>query len=340
MELETLGEMVIMAEQKGLISVIVPTYNAEKTIERCINSLTLQSYSNIEIIVVNDGSTDSTGILLEQLAHRDERIRLIHKENGGVSSARNVGLDNAQGEYITFVDSDDWVEIDFLQHMYDMLKRTNADIAAVNLQPIYYGSVYHQKYSLIKKEEYVTDFSEILQQCANMETYTCCVASKLIRNSVIGDIRFNHLRYAEDAYFNRRVFQNAHGIVKMTYNEYNYNIHEESASNVKDRFCDNMSDDLEMQFYTYDLCKSADGKIDTSFLEWKILWDAAAMCIGNLDRMSYPEILLNYMKTDAALSGDKRERMRQLKKIIGQFSFESLKKKLTYVFLRKFLKSV
>jgi glycosyltransferase involved in cell wall biosynthesis len=218
-------------EQKDLISVIVPTYNAENYIERCINSLTIQSYSNMEIIAVNDGSTDSTRILLEQLAQRDERIRLIHKENGGVSSARNVGLDKAKGEYITFVDSDDWVEIDYLQHMYDMIKRTNADIAAVNFRPIYSGLVYGHKYSPIQKEEYITDFFEILQQCANMEAYTCGVHCKLIRKSVIGNIRFNHLRYGEDAYFNRLVFQNAHGILKMPCNEYNYNVHEESASN-------------------------------------------------------------------------------------------------------------
>jgi glycosyltransferase involved in cell wall biosynthesis len=325
-------------EQKGLISVIVPTYNAEKTIERCINSLSIQSYSNIEIIAVNDGSTDSTGILLEQLANRDERIRLIRKENGGVSSARNVGLDNAQGEYITFVDSDDWVEIDFLQHMYDMLKRTNADIAAVNLKPIVDGAVREYQTSLIEKEEYLSDYLEILQQCANLELYTCGVACKLVRTSVIGDIRFNHLKYGEDAYFFRRVFQNVHGIVKMPYAEYNYNVHEDSASNDKNRLCANMIDDLELQFYTYELCQSVDEKIDTSKLEWQILLDAIIMCIGNFE--SYLEIILNYMKTDAELSGDKRERMRQLKKIIGQFSFKGLKKKLAYVILYKFLRSV
>jgi glycosyltransferase involved in cell wall biosynthesis len=272
------------------------------------------------------------------LAHRDERIRLIHKENGGVSSARNVGLDNAQGEYITFVDSDDWVEIDFLQHMYDMLKRTNADIAAVNLKPIFDETMHAYKMPRIEKEEYLSDYLEILQQCANLEPYTCGVACKLVRTSVIGDIRFNYLKYGEDAYFFRRVFQNVHGIVKMPYAEYNYNIHEDSASNDKNRLCSNMVDDLELQFYTYDLCQFADGKIDTSDLEWQILLDAITMCIGGW--MSYRELFLNYMNADVELSGHKRERMRQLKKIIGQFSFKGLKKKLAYVILYKFLRRV
>ncbi|RGS75650.1 glycosyltransferase family 2 protein [Ruminococcus bromii] len=91
----------------SVISVIVPTYNSEKTIERCLLSILKQTYENLEVIVVNDGSSDSTETICEKMASCDSRLKVITIKNGGVSHARNIGIDNAKGDYITFVDSDD-----------------------------------------------------------------------------------------------------------------------------------------------------------------------------------------------------------------------------------------
>lgn len=102
-----------------LISIIIPVYNTEKYIRRCIDSVIAQSYSDWELILVDDGSTDGSGKICDEYAESDERIRVYHKTNGGVSSARNVGLDNATGEWVTFVDSDDWVEATYLQEIYN-----------------------------------------------------------------------------------------------------------------------------------------------------------------------------------------------------------------------------
>ncbi len=96
-----------------LISVIVPVYKVEDYLPRCVQSLLAQTYPNLEIYLVDDGSPDRCGILCDEFAAADSRIRVIHKENGGLSSARNAGIDVAQGEYLGFVDSDDWVEPDF-----------------------------------------------------------------------------------------------------------------------------------------------------------------------------------------------------------------------------------
>lgn len=98
-----------------LISIIIPVYNTEKYIRRCIDSVIAQSYSDWELILVDDGSTDGSGKICDEYAEKDERIRVFHKENGGVSSARNVGLDNANGEWVSFVDSDDWIEIGYVE---------------------------------------------------------------------------------------------------------------------------------------------------------------------------------------------------------------------------------
>jgi len=100
------------------ISVIVPIYNVEKYLPKCIESIIKQTYTNLEIILVDDGSPDNCGKICDEYAERDKRIRVIHKENGGVSSARNCGIDNANGRYVTFIDADDIVEKDYIEYLY------------------------------------------------------------------------------------------------------------------------------------------------------------------------------------------------------------------------------
>lgn len=112
-----------------LISVIVPVYKAEKYLEKCVQSICSQTYRNLEIILVDDGSPDRCGELCDTFAKEDSRIRVFHKENGGQSSARNLGLDNMTGEYVTFVDSDDWIEPDMYSHLYALIREHNAQIA-------------------------------------------------------------------------------------------------------------------------------------------------------------------------------------------------------------------
>lgn len=104
-----------MENKKPLISVIVPVYNVEKYLPRCIDSILVQTFTDFELILIDDGSIDSSGKICDEYAKIDSRIRVFHKENGGVSSARNVGLDNAKGEWICFCDADDWVLVDWLQ---------------------------------------------------------------------------------------------------------------------------------------------------------------------------------------------------------------------------------
>lgn len=100
---------------QDLISIIIPVYNAEKHLDKCIQSVLAQTYTNWELLLIDDGSTDSSGVICDKYAEQDSRIKVFHKENGGVSSARNLGLDNAKGEWITFVDSDDWVDTKYLR---------------------------------------------------------------------------------------------------------------------------------------------------------------------------------------------------------------------------------
>ncbi len=104
--------------KNDLISVIVPVYNVEKYMERCVDSILRQTYTNIEIILVDDGSTDASSRLCDEYAARDGRIKVVHKENGGLSDARDAGLAVAEGDYIGYVDSDDWIEPDMYELMH------------------------------------------------------------------------------------------------------------------------------------------------------------------------------------------------------------------------------
>ena len=107
---------------RPLVSVIIPTYNNERQLPRCIDSLLAQTYGNFELIAVDDGSTDGSGSVLDAYAERDARIRVIHRKNGGVSSARNVGIDDAKGEYVTFVDGDDAVDPSYIEYLAGALR--------------------------------------------------------------------------------------------------------------------------------------------------------------------------------------------------------------------------
>lgn len=115
------------------VSVIVPAYNAEKFLRQCLDSLIYQTLRNIEIIVVNDGSTDLTKFIANEYARKDTRIRIINQENKGLGAARNAGLKAAKGIYVSFIDSDDWVAKDFLSKLYQCAKYYNADITMSNL---------------------------------------------------------------------------------------------------------------------------------------------------------------------------------------------------------------
>lgn len=117
-----------------MISIIVPVYKVEPFLRRCVDSLVNQTYHDLEIILVDDGSPDNCGKICDEYAATDSRIHVIHKQNGGLSSARNAGLEVARGEYIAFVDSDDWVEADTYAKLYELIQQYNADIAECALR--------------------------------------------------------------------------------------------------------------------------------------------------------------------------------------------------------------
>lgn len=123
-------------KQEILLSIIVPIYNIEDCLERCVNSIRSQTYRNLEILLVDDGSTDRTGALCDRLGTMDDRIRVFHKENGGSSSARNLGIREARGQWLGFVDSDDWIEPDMYERLLTAALETKTEIAQASRDEI------------------------------------------------------------------------------------------------------------------------------------------------------------------------------------------------------------
>ena len=123
--------------RNDLISIIVPVYNMEQYMERCVNSIINQTYSNLEIILVDDGSTDRSPAMCDEYALKDARIKVVHKANGGLSDARNAGLKVATGAYIGYVDSDDWVELSMYQKLYESCIENDAQVAVCRYAKAY-----------------------------------------------------------------------------------------------------------------------------------------------------------------------------------------------------------
>ena len=115
-----------------LLSIIVPIYNVEQYVDKCIQSILNQTYQNLEIILVDDGATDRSGSIADSYAAKDKRIKVLHKENGGISDARNYGLDHVTGDYILFVDSDDFIENTMCERLFAVANSTNADMVSCN----------------------------------------------------------------------------------------------------------------------------------------------------------------------------------------------------------------
>ena len=170
---------------KELISVIVPVYNTEKYINRCIDSIIKQTYNNIEIILVDDGSTDESLKICREYANKDNRIKVLHQENSGVSSARNQGINIMKGEYFICIDSDDWIEPNMIENLHNDIKKYNADISICNFYINTESGEQNIKNELKKEELILTDIKEMYENLFNEKMFGGYLWNKLIKTSIV-----------------------------------------------------------------------------------------------------------------------------------------------------------
>lgn len=218
-------------ETNECISVIIPVYNVEKYLSKCINSVINQTYLNLDIILVDDGSTDNCGIICDHFAKNDARIKVLHKENGGLSDARNAGMKIAQGTYYTFVDSDDWLESDFCETCLQKIKEYDADIVAVSLK-----KVNEDGYSLSSNAsglETLYSNEEALMAMFNPKLIRWCAQAKLYRSDLFNGIEYPIGRIMEDKATTYKLFAKSKRIVFWDVYKYNYLIRQGSIMRTK-----------------------------------------------------------------------------------------------------------
>ena len=231
-----------------LISVIVPVYKSEKYLDKCVESIVNQTYKNLEIILVDDGSPDNCPQICDEWAKKDGRIKVIHKENGGVSSARNAGLDNSSGEYIGFVDGDDFIENDFYEFLYDNLAENSADISFCSFKTLDEKTgeyAQSNNYGIAEKslagEELLSEF---FSSCKG-ELVSFC--NKIIKRSLFDGLRFPQGRVFEDWTLAPMIYSRCVKAVFSPEYKYCYVVHQGSIMRTQTvkRFADCVSADYD-----------------------------------------------------------------------------------------------
>lgn len=202
-----------------LISVIVPIYGVEKYLNKCVESLVAQTYEKLEIILVDDGSPDACGAICDEWKKKDTRIKVVHKENGGLSDARNAGLAVATGKYVSFIDSDDYVELTFIEKLYTALTGVGADVAECATR---YVDEDGTQLKLRESQDGAFDTVTALQMLIQEQGLYQTVWNKLYRKEVIEGILFAKGKYNEDEFWTYKIFDRAKKIVSIAEPLYNY----------------------------------------------------------------------------------------------------------------------
>lgn len=206
--------------EEGKISVIVPIYKVENYLNRCVESIRKQTYRNLEIILVDDGSPDACGEMCDRYAQEDSRIRVIHKENGGLSDARNAGIEVAAGEYIAFIDSDDWIDDKMYEVLYHTLLKYDADIAECSYRNLYADCIVEETACTGNVVEGDNIFA--LEAMLDWHYFKPNAYNKLYKRSVIADVRYPKGKLHEDEYTTYKYMYNARKLVYIDFSFYNY----------------------------------------------------------------------------------------------------------------------
>lgn len=202
------------------ISIIVPVYKVEKYLDRCVNSILAQTFTDFELILVDDGSPDACPKMCDSWARKDTRIKVIHKQNGGAGQSRNIGLENATGKYIGFIDADDWIVKDMYEHLYNLIIGENADVAVCdftrNCKKLEEGS----ENVIVKKMD-----SKAMQEFfyrINGEPSYYAIWNRLYKRDILKDIHFLEGKITEDVMFIYEVTKKAKSMVFSNKKKYMY----------------------------------------------------------------------------------------------------------------------
>lgn len=226
--------------ETAVVSIIIPIFNVEKYLAECLNSILAQTHHQIEVILIDDGSTDSSGCIAEEYSRKDARIKVIHQKNGGVSIARNTGLDVATGDFVAFMDGDDWVDANWIESQLETLKKWDADIAVCGCEIVYKNARQREDLTLIRN--YIEDYEDKKKLTLRQgEWYGSAYAQghtpkKIVRKECLVDkethqkIRFiTDKSYCEDEPFTLQIYKNANRVAFNNQSVFYYRMRSSSA---------------------------------------------------------------------------------------------------------------
>lgn len=293
------------------LSIIIPVYNGEKTIEKCIESIVNNNYKNIEIIVVNDGSNDRTLEILKEIQKKETRLKIVSQKNSGVSSARNLGIDNSTGDYIYFMDADDYLESNCLDNI--MKDASNYDMLIFGYQAIEEGRVL--EIHTVKDEIWNKDdiCQKVFDNISN-GVYIQALWNKIYKSSLIVDIKLNtNYVVSEDTDFNIQCFNNTNKIKILDYIGYNYNIVQYRTKYREGMVDSHIRISEELLNYFKDIKDSE--KIVSRFLYNSLFYDLLAITNSKelkikekLDKYNYikKQDILNRLECKEGITGKKK----------------------------------
>ena len=192
--------------EKRLVSVVVPIYNVARFLPRCIESICKQSFRNLEIILVDDGSTDGSGEIVDKASTMDSRIVVVHKKNGGLSDARNAGIDIAKGEYITFVDGDDYVSLNYVNYLLELIERYNAQVSVMTLKRT---SQWQDTAQLAITTQICFSKQEAIREMLYACRFSTSACAKMYLTSAFQNVRFPVNKYSEDMFTTYKLLDQA-----------------------------------------------------------------------------------------------------------------------------------
>ena len=272
-----------------LVSVIIPVYQVEKYLDKCIASVVNQTYTNLEIILVDDGSSDNCPAICDRWQAKDSRIKVIHQENGGLSHARNEGLKIATGEFIGFVDSDDWIEPNMVELLLMALLETDAEIAVGGIKAFTEASeaiVYTQSKSTESK---IYSTEEALKRLLLLKGFMCSgVWNKLYKRAVLSDVNFPEGKLHEDVLWTTQVIGNSQKVVCINNKLYHYLQRPDSLSH----------DDRQKVRRVYDELEMNKQRLEYIHKSYPTLAKFAVLRIQNLCCREYINFCLNFNYLD------------------------------------------
>lgn len=320
-----------MKEEK--ISIVIPVYNASKYLSKCLDSVVNQNYSNIEIVLVNDGSKDNSGSICDEYSSKDKRVKVIHKENGGVSSARNTGIDNASGKYVTFIDSDDLVHPDYIKKLVSNLDNDTLSVCEIEefKNDVSFSNIDSDNNIVLNKDEFIE-----LCKMTLLNT-PCCKLFKLDilkENKIYFD---NKLSLGEDLLFNLDYLKYINKIVVTNQKLYYYR--KDDNSTLSTAYNPNMLDIQILLFdkYTEFFSKTLVNKEQKSIFD-TYRFSTLRIIIENEFKNKNASFFKRYLNTKRLIRNNKmKTRIKEIKYPNKKFTYFLIKHNLilTYKIINK-----